>query len=423
MVELTTQLHQLFADAKRKSGPNPSASSSQEPQLKNVSRALHPFLHATASLGAMVSSAIQHSRARVEEVLELIDDCAQSDVTASLLLAEAELLSASVSVANLQQSVKSVADRPLTPKRLSERVMQAGKVSRTDLYHHLEELLVILESRVAQERLRATLCREEVDLFEGQMQLFASGWVAAADAPQATEDSTIQGRILSSRASASYRARGTSEAYSDHSLSTFVAGGEASSSSSATHIFRAAQKTERLLKDTVASATGSVLDIFRATASAARMGSSLPTALDHQGGSSQRSAAPSLPGGYVVPQRAGSYVAADFHLTSDEMEMFQERNEQLLARQQLHASNDAKQVETSVRELSQLTSLMSEMVLQQSEQIGILAKNTDEAQANVLNATKELKKPLASFWTASKQLILLLWISTAVVLVAHFLFR
>ena len=449
MLDHTMDLQKMFAAAKLKAPLAPTTSAAENPRSASDTtqpalappQLLKPAIEASRTLDAMCTEAVAHSQRRVAEALDQIDECIDTpDVTASLLLAEAELLSASVAVSNFQQSLKSVADRMVsasvmgtwaiagTALKIDHKTnwlaavmfgssdgtsqhpsMSKVSLSYTDLYKHLDEILVILESRVAQE-LRAALCREELELYESDISFFAKGW--------ASESSYLQSESGSQKG----LCEGASSSAQDRSVAS--GSGTMASSSSATHIMNAARKTEKLLKSTVSSATGSVLDIIRATAAttaAAVAAPSLVLPVAVASSTSSRSAR------HVGASQDGHFSAeahrSELHLTEHEIERFELRNEQLLLQQRQRGTNDAKLVETSVRELSQLTSLMNEMVLQQSEQIGILAKNMDEAQANVLGATRELKKPLKKFWTSTKQLILVLWLSTAVVLIAHSLFR
>lgn len=65
--------------------------------------------------------------------------------------------------------------------------------------------------------------------------------------------------------------------------------------------------------------------------------------------------------------------------------------------QEQASANDAKQIETAVRELSQLTSLMNEQVMLQSEQFSVVLKNTEEAQRTMSRALREVGKASQHF--------------------------
>lgn len=104
------------------------------------------------------------------------------------------------------------------------------------------------------------------------------------------------------------------------------------------------------------------------------------------------------------------------------------RNEAVLLEQQLTETSTkaAKEVESSIRELSHLTNLLNEQALIQSEQLSLVAKNTEDTLSNVSKASRELQKPStqSSFLlNPTRQLIALLWICMAFVLLAHYMVR
>lgn len=108
-----------------------------------------------------------------------------------------------------------------------------------------------------------------------------------------------------------------------------------------------------------------------------------------------------------------------------ERDALQARHTELALVLQESSAVAAKEVEASVRELSHLTSLLSENAVLQAEQLASVAKNADEAHRNIDKVREELKKPgKSSLWlNPTRQMILLLWVSSLLLLIAHFVVR
>ena len=124
--------------------------------------------------------------------------------------------------------------------------------------------------------------------------------------------------------------------------------------------------------------------------------------------------------GIVEPQ----VVPAVRHVfTAAEELRFIEEHAALVEHEKQSHSSSARQVEKSVSELAQLTSLLNEKLVLQEEHMSIVQKNTDDAAHHLQKTAQELKKPQSRWLNPTRTLIVVLWVSTGVVVVANWMVR
>lgn len=118
--------------------------------------------------------------------------------------------------------------------------------------------------------------------------------------------------------------------------------------------------------------------------------------------------------------------------SADELAKFQHANQTLHLRLRTSNIRAAKEIETSIRELSHLTSLLQEKSMEQAEQVSLLERNTRDSSRELEKAESELRKPLdqtAKHWlrrlleNGTRQTIVLLWVCTFVLLLSNRLIR
>lgn len=102
-------------------------------------------------------------------------------------------------------------------------------------------------------------------------------------------------------------------------------------------------------------------------------------------------------------------------------EFLEAEGQQLALSKQSTGTTAAREIEASVNSLSTLTAIMNDHVTQQSEQITFIQRQTDDSKDSLRRGTDELRKPQGNH--SSWILALILWISSAVLLLFHRILR
>ncbi|KAF8291508.1 hypothetical protein TcYC6_0123770 [Trypanosoma cruzi] len=365
----------------------------------------HPFYRAFVIVGANADAAVRVTRSRMKAALRAMEECnpAIADLEGALLMHEAELLSASNTIKDLRSSIKEAQEKVekseksvwnaffLKGEEGKEREMRYTLSAKPNLQflEHLEAALEILEGTVGRWRLRLALCKEELALYKQEMFTFGRAGVLSCSDPGKERERDDERPLLGEK-------------------------GNRSDDVTKKNMFPPREEGKR------DSPVGVVYVVDRVIKKAARKVTEAPL---HQGVhlwslmSSGR--------GVAVFRGPSSADAAtpQFVYTAEEEKRLTEANLVLQDQQKAASAEDAKAVEASVRELSQLTSLMNEQVVQQNEQFSILLKNTETAHNNMHKGVIEVQKTLSKFWNSTRQLILCLWVSTLVLLVANRIIR
>jgi hypothetical protein len=253
-----------------------------------------------------------------------------------------------------------------------------------DVLAHCRAAGEVLQAMIVDAKLRLALCEEELELFKKDMFLLGRGGVLSIEC----DDISLDEHIMTTSSVAS--------------------------------------KT----KSTVAATLTNVTHTLAATGLLKSAGSGATTIRQAVNSLRSRGAAGSVPQHPQTHQNNHNASVNGKHrilrITEEESRDFQQ--EAVLLEQQLTESSAkaAKEVETSIRELSHLTNLLNEQALIQAEQLSIVAKNTEDTLTNVTKASSELQKPARqSSWVLNptRQLIVVLWICMLMILAAHIMIR
>lgn len=265
----------------------------------------------------------------------------------------------------------------------------SGKPS-LQLLQHFEVALETLEGDLSRWRLRLTLCKEELALYKQEMFTFARAGVLSCSDPTKLYEERSEKRVTGVDRE---REEGSGMGF----LTSLQAEGKLRPAAAVVSV------VDRVIKEAARTVTTS----------------SLPH------GTTAWSLISGRPSGKSGSQRSlvQDTSVPQFVYDAAEEKRLTEANLVLQEQQKEASAEDAKAVEASVRELSQLTSLINEQVLQQNEQFSILLKNTETAQMNMQKGVGEVKKTLSHFWNSTRQLIACLWFSTLLLLFANWLIR
>ncbi|KEG11087.1 syntaxin 1B/2/3 [Trypanosoma grayi] len=354
----------------------------------------HPFNRAFAAVSTAADVAVRATRSRIKAALRAMEECspAVSELESILLLHEAELLSASNTIKDLLASLMEAKEQLKKQHSrwdglflFAKEETQSPTTAKPSLQllQHLEAALETLEGTVGRWRLRLALCKEELALYKQEMFAFGRAGVLSCSDPAKTQEGG-KDRHLSR----------------DNNISQSVS------------CLRNSEERPR-------SAVAVVSVVDRVLKKAARTVTAAPLHSGAHVWSLMRGHGETGLRDLASPDRA----APQFVYTAAEEERLAQTNAALLEQQKQASAEDAKAVEASVRELSQLTSLMNERVLQQNEQFSILLKNTEAAQSNMQKGVGEVGKSLTYFWNSTRQLIACLWLSTLVLLIANWVIR
>lgn len=401
--ERTGELYEIFEGLPRVPRQTSPTSDKDTLPFYSLLLVLKPFFHSLETISREIRRAQRHVDSCVDESHRLMDELAAPsllrDVENELLIAEAELLSSTAAIEKVKASIESSAnsaedsavedDDDLGWGRLVRAIIRPGSSanhprSREDrlkrqsatAIHHCLEVLNILNGKAAHYRLRIAVCQEDISEYKRDID-FSAG---------VTNEFVV-------------------ETASFDNLSESFAG---------------AKEVKPVLFDQKGRHKKSVVEKTKAVAD--RLRSHIVGVRRRHGIDSGSTSEEEVP--LVNHRSVHRSSAIDYRFTSSEEQELQHENQLLLSRQMDAAASAAKEVESSARELSQLTSLVSEKALLQSEQISMLEQNVEHAVSNTENARQQLKNPaVTSRWNPTRQLIVLLWINILVLITANWLVR
>lgn len=357
------------------------------------------FLESIRLISRTAHEAMSRCTRRIDDTLQAIDGCTptMSSVERKLLLSETELVAASTSVTNFTETVDNAIEVLRTKVKRSNRYLRrqqsaaASAELSVQLLEHYKALLQCLGQRISKCRMRMALCKEEVALYKNEMVYFGCNGVLSCSVPNTvqTVDPTpgLASPVGGARSSAA-------EAISQDRAHFGIVQASRNTMQLVDGVLKIAAETVKLAGD-------SAMTIARA--GNVSLGRNLRTEK-----STDASQMPTVP---------------HFDFSPEEKHRLSEQSVSLQLRQREASAHDAKMVEASVRDLSQLTSLMNEKVMEQAEQFSILVQNTAETRELMKRAVEELRKPTNRFWNSTRQLIALLWICTAITLVTNWIVR
>ncbi|AYU83839.1 hypothetical protein, conserved [Leishmania donovani] len=472
-MDISYQLWSLVEQARRSSTMPPARITLPARQTRTAAetQATDSLLITSQALDRAADVAIGRATAHISAVMAALDAVTPSSLAHlqnSLLLSDAELLSVSSSLKAFTETLTKVTaltearrwrgrltgapstatgrDDALEGLAVDKPDGQDGK-TRSGVVAHLRQAVSTLQRRIASKRLHVALAKEELALYKTELFLYGHCGVVACSDEVAAElarrmeathkEAGLRGQqgakalelaevnVLSDGGGGQQRRHHTSskspgpmpgfgttfrvvDGMVQRAAETVKAAG--SHADSALHV--ALTGGHAAARQLLNAGTASVAEILMLGAGARRGGCgnlSIPAveALVTTAGGG----APRLP------------TLQPYQLTNEEEAYLREQNRALLEAQRQASAQDAKAVEALVRELSQLTSLMSEQVVQQTEQFSLIVKNTEAAHTNVKKAMSEVEKPLSAFWNPTRQLVAVLWVCMAVLLAVNWASR
>ncbi|KPA81520.1 hypothetical protein ABB37_03869 [Leptomonas pyrrhocoris] len=424
------------------------------------------LLSTSQTLDEAAVNAISRASAHVRSLVVALDAATPSSTAHlqnSLLLSDAELLSVSSSLKAFTETLtkinalaaaakrndrrgKKTEGKQSSQKSLMEEAEMGDAGTGTGLVAHLQQAVRIQEQRVASKRLQVALAKEELALYKSELFLFGHcGVLSCSDAvvaelthyqppsssasPPSPRNDERWRRPLDEE---HVRRRGVPSSSFSASLSRPSRSGFGTTFRVVDGMMQKAAQTVKAAGNHADSAlhvalTGSHMaarQLLSAGTSSVDGIVMMDADVDRRRISSNAAAESST--ALSTKTGVGAIQLPPFthdDLTKEEEARLQEQSQALLQLQNEATAQDARAIEMSIHELSQLTSLMNEQVMQQTEQFSILVRNTEAAHTNVQKAVGEVKKPLRAFWNPTRQLIALLWACMAVLLAANRLLR
>ncbi|RHW69038.1 hypothetical protein DPX39_100106700 [Trypanosoma brucei equiperdum] len=361
----------------------------------------HTFYETFQVVTSTAKVAVRNTRASIKAALRAMEQFspAVSDQESALLLQEAELLAASDAIKELiaslknacVQSEKSGSRWGAAVSRKGDEAQDAktGKPSNQMLLH-LETALEVVGLCTGRWRLLLALCKEELILYKQEMFSFGRIGVLSCQDPVKEKCGDAESSI----------SRREPDVERPRELDLPI-GCSVEKPKDATQAVMSV--VDRVMKEAARRVTVAPLPLNSGVWSKIRGNKS-----------NCRNVWNADISEVPVPQ---------FEYSLEEQQQLRVENAMLEKHQRLVSAEDAKAVEVSVRELSQLTSLISERVIQQNEQFSILLKNTEAAQNNMQRGIGEVKQTLTHFWNPTRQLIAILWTSIIVLLLANWIIR
>lgn len=370
-----------------------------------------PMGDALRNVQVSVEAATATAARRVGETLLFIDGCGSSTVrvTTGLLTCETELADAAAAVDRFSESVTAAMK---TSVSTASATVEDGHASRSQVLMHYKEILSTLWNRLAKARLQVALAKEELAQYKNDMFLLGRCGVLTIGIDDDDDDDgedyrNVKGQAMEAAGGGLHAPLKTAPPVAGNAAERMGFG-------------RVTGATRQLMDGVVRRATDSVkVATAHADIALTRVGAELGGFAAVVGGGGGAAAAAA---GEPLPFR-GHYAAQPMELSSAEERALREENESLQLQQRAASAQDARAVERAVRELSQLTSIMNERVVEQSEQFTTMIKHTEEAHMNMEKAIKEVKKPIHAFWNPTRQMIALLWICTFILIVANWMIR
>ncbi|CAG9584009.1 conserved hypothetical protein [Leishmania major strain Friedlin] len=472
-MDISYQLWSLVEQARRSATTPPASITlpSRRTRTTEETQATDSLLTTSQALDRAADMAIDRATAHISAVMAALDAVTPSSLAHlqnSLLLSDAELLSVSSSLNAFTETLTKVTaltearrrrgrfnGAPSTATGTDDAVEdfagdkpggQDGN-SRSGVVAHLRQAVSTLQQRIASKRLHVALAKEELALYKTELFLYGHCGVLACSDEVAAE---LARCVEATRKAAVSRGQHGAKAIEGAEVNALSAGGggqqrrhHTSSKSPAPMpgfgtTFRVVDGMVQRAAETV-KAAGSHADsalhvaltgghaaarqlLHAGTASVAEI--LMLGALPRRGSCGNLS----TPAAETLVATAGGGAPRlptlqPYELTNEEEAHLQEQNRALLEAQRQASAQDAKAVEALVRELSQLTSLMNEQVVQQTEQFSLIFKNTEAAHTNVKKAMNEVEKPLSAFWNPTRQLVALLWLCMAVLVTVNWASR
>lgn len=465
-MDISHELWSLVDQARARTSAAPVAAAVRKaPHARKLASTEVPatksLLTTSHALNDAAAEAIYRASAHIAAVVAAVDAATPSSTAAlqnCLLLSDAELLSVGSSLKAFAESLVKAGGTRLDPTDTAASDGEGRSSSGSGVVAHLQCTVSILEQRIAAKRLRVALAKEELALYKSELTLYGhcgvlscSDEVAAklvrcrdamthespmtealsrrdADWAHHEVDGVPQGphkvpptgrsgfgttfRVVDGMMQKAARTVKAAGSHADSALQVALTGGHAA----ARQLLQAGTTSvDELLAFTGTGAAGSVssaVDGGSGGGSTDANGLARRTQFSHGGGGRGLGVLVPLP---QLEPFCVRDVTEEAHL--------REQNAALLLEQQAATAQDAKAVEASIRELSQLTSLMNEQVVQQTEQFSLLVKNAEAAQTNVKKAVGEVAKPLQAFWNPTRQLVALLWACMALLLTVNWAAR
>ncbi|CAJ1036850.1 hypothetical protein, conserved [Leishmania lindenbergi] len=434
-------------------------------------QATESLLTTSKALDDAAALAISHATAHISAVLAALDAVTPSSIAQlqnSLLLSDAELLSVSGSLKAFAETLTKVAALTATQRgrgrfkgtssaaadskdaleSLAAEGLDAQNGSaQSGVVAHLRQAISTLEQRIAAKRLHVALAKEELALYKTELFLYGHCGVLFCSDQVASEvgrcmettrkEAALCGKRgdhravyaesdgLSDDVGGKYRQQHTSSKFptSKSGFGTTFRVVDGMMQRAAVTVKAAGSHADSALQVALTGGHAAARQLLHAgTASVAEL---LTFGAAARHGSRGDFSSPAAEAGLTT---AGGLALQPltlqpFQLTKEEEARLQEQNRALLEAQREASAQDAKAVEASVRELSQLTSLMNEQVMQQTAQFSLLVRNTEAAHANVKKAVGEVAKPLSTFWNPTRQLVALLWVCMVLVLAVDWVSR
>ncbi|KAK7200544.1 hypothetical protein NESM_000110100 [Novymonas esmeraldas] len=442
--------------------PRRATAVSREAVTAEETRATQSLLSTSRALDDAAVSALTRATVHIAAVVVALDAATPSSTAhlqSSLLLSDAELLSVGSSLKAFKETLGKVEAVTKHQGRRRGRFFGVGAAAQdanalggvsprasdaqdaaagSGVVAHLHQAVSILEQRIGAKRLKVALAKEELALYKTELHLYGHCGVLSCSDAVAAEVARCREAVCRDVASRGTVASGAEERNTadqhlrvshSHAMASRQPPSAGKSGFGATFrvvdgMMQRAAKTVKAAGTHADSALQVALTGGHAAARQLLHASASPAdeALRH-------GVPPTLAGaGARVADGGGGGdvklpVLPPLRLSPDEVAQLEEQSQALLQVQREASAHDAKAVEASIRELSQLTSLMNERVVQQTEQFSVLVRNTEAAHTNVKKAVVEVEKPLHRFWNPTRQLIALLWVCMAVLLTANGILR
>eukprot|EP00758_Cryptobia_borreli_P010472 Tbor_TRINITY_DN5570_c0_g1::TRINITY_DN5570_c0_g1_i1::g.13892::m.13892 len=384
-----------------------SYTSSQKAHAKRMEP--NPFEAICDSISIAAIKAIQQSNARMTEALKAMGQCwvNVADIEANLLLAEAELTSIASLVTGVSETIASTKVK-MQEELTRERKLQTSSIigfflsmKKTDhineeedhgeltLLQHYSNITITLSCRISQKRLEVSICREELETHKSSLREPSALWIRST-----------QGHTLMKTEKPK-----NSPSVHDNNIKQLAqqlrdVGG------------RGNKAFETILQTSTNSVATTMLSLARRTRDTAkRIRRGDTDVMSSQTGNT-----------------AGSSVSNEskvqrYVYSPEERNQLETYQKMILLEEKSSVSSSAKEIEATVHELGQLTSLMRERVAEQDEKLQELEENAIATETNLVKASDQLYKATLVLWTPTRRLIMLTWILTGFLLIANWLIR
>lgn len=378
------------------------------------------FTSAAVAVANDVRSACRRAASVVAATVSAVMDCTVGDdIDSSLISCEAAVVAAGSSLerftAFLNTSLAEIEKRKSSAASWISGKVKSGMAAASHVatIQHLLGAASILDGQLSHWRLMLSLAREEIQHYRAEMKRAAKFGVLFYDTScvPVTQTSPL---LLHTSVIAKKKKKRQSEEGNE--------GKEEEESSSAPFLAKHLLGVRNILASKI------ILDaqekfVERASSSGKKLLSSIATQLSQKKQSVMGSLVSNSGGGGKSQYSLYSLPPLPEVLSSEEREKIEGEANALIQKVKDTQTLEAKSVEMAVREISQLSSLITEKLVEQDEQMAQVEKNTAKSKENLEGANKELNKSKQSRWNATRTLIVLLWLCTAVVLFVHHVIR